>query len=86
MTMPHSLAAARFGHPGKARPLALTRAAAESKFATLIAVSEGRSGFFFVGGECARTILGAVAEWLRSGLQSRVHRFDSGPRLQVHPA
>ena len=26
---------------------------------------------------------GAVAEWLRSGLQSRVHRFDSGPRL--HP-
>src|SRR5215212_8463587 len=24
---------------------------------------------------------GAVAEWLRSGLQSRVHRFDSGPRL-----
>ena len=26
---------------------------------------------------------GAVAEWLRSGLQSREHRFDSGPRL--HP-
>lgn len=25
---------------------------------------------------------GAVAEWLRSGLQSRVHRFESGPRLQ----
>jgi hypothetical protein len=25
--------------------------------------------------------LGAVAEWLRSGLQSRVHRFDSGRRL-----
>lgn len=24
---------------------------------------------------------GAVAEWLRSGLQSREHRFDSGPRL-----
>ncbi|SVC55257.1 uncharacterized protein METZ01_LOCUS308111, partial [marine metagenome] len=23
-----------------------------------------------------------VAEWLRSGLQSRVHRFDSDPRLQ----
>jgi hypothetical protein len=22
-----------------------------------------------------------VAEWLRSGLQSRVHRFDSGRRL-----
>ena len=26
---------------------------------------------------------GAVAEWLRSGLQSREHQFDSGPRL--HP-
>ena len=26
---------------------------------------------------------GAVAEWLRSGLQSREHRFDSGPRLQA---
>jgi glycerophosphoryl diester phosphodiesterase len=26
-----------------------------------------------------------VAEWLRSGLQSRVHRFDSGRRLSVHP-
>ena len=26
--------------------------------------------------------VGAVAEWLRSGLQSRVHRFESGPRLQ----
>jgi hypothetical protein len=26
---------------------------------------------------------GAVAEWLRSGLQSREHRFDSGPRLQL---
>ncbi len=25
--------------------------------------------------------LGAVAEWLRSGLQSRLHRFDSGRRL-----
>ena len=24
-----------------------------------------------------------MAEWLRSGLQSRVHRFDSGPRLQA---
>ena len=26
-------------------------------------------------------LLGAVAEWLRSGLQSRLHRFDSGRRL-----
>ena len=25
---------------------------------------------------------GGVAEWLGSGLQSRVRRFDSGPRLQ----
>jgi hypothetical protein len=24
---------------------------------------------------------GAVAEWLGRGLQSPVHRFDSGPRL-----
>jgi hypothetical protein len=24
---------------------------------------------------------GAVAEWLRSGLQSRLHQFDSGRRL-----
>jgi hypothetical protein len=28
-----------------------------------------------------RTPHGAVAEWLRSGLQSRSHRFDSGRRL-----
>jgi hypothetical protein len=27
--------------------------------------------------------IGAVAERLRSGLQSREHRFDSGPRLQL---
>ena len=26
---------------------------------------------------------GAVAEWLRRGLQILVHRFDSGPRLQT---
>ena len=26
---------------------------------------------------------GAVAEWLRRGLQNLVHRFNSGPRLQV---
>ncbi len=25
---------------------------------------------------------GAVAEWLRRGLQNLVHRFNSGPRLQ----
>jgi hypothetical protein len=28
-----------------------------------------------------RVAQGDVAEWLRSGLQSRVHRFDSGRRL-----
>src|SRR3954465_14819031 len=27
---------------------------------------------------------GALAEWLRSGLQSRLHRFDSGRRLSQH--
>jgi hypothetical protein len=34
---------------------------------------------------CERSIpyrFGAVAEWLRRGLQSLAHRFDSGPRLQ----
>src|SRR3954469_18283753 len=31
----------------------------------------------------SRQLPGAVAEWLRSGLQSRVHRFDSGRRLSV---
>jgi hypothetical protein len=30
--------------------------------------------------------LGALAEWLRSGLQSRLHRFDSGRRLDVAQA
>jgi hypothetical protein len=29
---------------------------------------------------------GDVAEWLRSGLQSRLHRFDSGRRLHKNPA
>jgi hypothetical protein len=29
---------------------------------------------------------GALAEWLRSGLQSRLHRFDSGRRLSECPA
>ena len=29
-----------------------------------------------------RTTAGELAEWLRSGLQIRVHRFDSGTRLQ----
>ncbi len=28
---------------------------------------------------------GAVAEWLGRGLQSLVHRFDSGPRLYAFP-
>jgi hypothetical protein len=26
---------------------------------------------------------GELAEWLRTGLQIRVHRFDSGTRLHV---
>src|SRR3712207_7127606 len=29
------------------------------------------------------TLFRSVAEWLRSGLQSRLHRFDSGRRLCV---
>tara|TARA_R110002073_G_scaffold28621_7_gene90731 strand:+ start:1497 stop:1748 length:252 start_codon:yes stop_codon:yes gene_type:complete len=32
-------------------------------------------------GYCFWQYLGAVAEWLRSGLQIRLYRFDSGPRL-----
>ena len=28
---------------------------------------------------------GELAEWLRSGLQIRVHRFDSGTRLHISP-
>lgn len=27
---------------------------------------------------------GAVAEWLRNGLQNRLHRFNSGRRLQLN--
>ena len=30
--------------------------------------------------------LGALAEWLRSGLQSRLRRFDSGRRLRLGQA
>jgi hypothetical protein len=30
-------------------------------------------------------VRGDVAEWLRSGLQSRLHRFDSGRRLSAKP-
>jgi hypothetical protein len=29
-------------------------------------------------------LLGGVAEWLGSGLQSRVQRFNSAPRLSYH--
>jgi hypothetical protein len=28
---------------------------------------------------------GHVAEWLRNGLQNRVHQFNSGRGLQFHP-
>ncbi len=34
------------------------------------------------GKRVEKTILGAVAEWSCSGLQLRVRRFDSDPRLQ----
>ena len=30
-----------------------------------------------------RPLYGALAEWLCSGLQIRVHRFDSGTRLHL---
>jgi hypothetical protein len=30
-----------------------------------------------------RAVPGAVAEWLRSGLQSRLLRFESGRRLSL---
>jgi hypothetical protein len=29
-----------------------------------------------------KSLSGELAEWLRSGLQNRVHRFNSGTRLQ----
>jgi hypothetical protein len=32
---------------------------------------------------CTLCLPGDVAEWLRSGLQSRLHRFDSGRRLEA---
>jgi hypothetical protein len=31
----------------------------------------------------ARSGVGGVAEWLGRGLQSPVHRFNSGPRLEL---
>ena len=30
-------------------------------------------------------VRGELAEWLRSGLQIRLHRFDSGTRLHLLP-
>ncbi len=41
-----------------------------------------RSGYAAV---CPAQRSGAVAEWLRSGLQNRAHRFNSGQRLQARP-
>ena len=41
----------------------------------MVAGGEGRRSTTLCG------LKGDVAEWLRSGLQSRVHRFDSGRRL-----
>jgi hypothetical protein len=37
------------------------------------------------GGQTYTRGHGQVAEWLRSGLQSRVHEFDSRPGLHRHP-
>ena len=39
--------------------------------------------FGVTGAGSLRSRPGDVAEWLGSGLQSRVHRFDSGRRLSV---
>ena len=60
------------GEPFSARPKTVAgvnawAAGGDSRAAALTAYDVARSG--------------AVAEWLRSGLQSRVHRFDSGRRL-----
>jgi hypothetical protein len=40
-----------------------------------------RGAFSFRGPSLGSQQPGALAEWLRSGLQSRLHRFDSGRRL-----
>lgn len=41
-----------------------------------------KAGYRRVRGIKAPQPCGDVAEWLRSGLQSRLSRFDSGRRLQ----
>ena len=46
--------------------------------------AEGEPAEAASGGDSAlQAKPGALAEWLRSGLQSRLHRFDSGGRLLV---
>ena len=70
---------------GEARQVFLTGPTAASKFPTRNASPGPRRVFSFAAG-ALENYPGAVAEWLRSGLQSRVHRFDSGPRLQFLPA
>src|SRR5690625_858816 len=37
-----------------------------------------------ISGVLPKNHLGQMAEWLCSGLQSRVHRFDSGSGLQIN--
>jgi Phage integrase family len=53
------------------------------------AAPEARIGlagrFQFRGPSLGSDQPGALAEWLRSGLQSRLHRFDSGRRLSRSP-
>ena len=44
----------------------------------VVAINPGPSGVFCMIFRC-----GQVVEWLYNGLQSRVHRFDSGPGLHI---
>ena len=48
----------------------------------VVVVGGGHAGLLLGATLAAR---GALAEWLRSGLQSRLHRFDSGRRLSLEP-
>ncbi len=61
-------------------PSRLTHSPSRSNFRSLPARQVNDRFLFAVLG--LEFYPGAVAEWLRSGLQNRVHRFDSGPRLQ----
>ena len=67
------------GRPEAGPPLDRERASVQFPFPL---AWKGRCPVFLLAGRGREIYLGAVAEWLRSGLQNRVDRFDSGPRLQ----